>query len=82
MYNSSCALMYTYIEEYVPYSQKIKCIFILGSFPGYSHILSQLWKKIGRRPGTIATSWTGNGGFSWYIMWQRLLPMQYAVIEG
>ena len=26
--------------------------------------VSQLWRKIRRRPGIIATSWTGNGGLS------------------
>ena len=30
--------------------------------------ISQLWRKIGRRPGIKATSWTGNGGLSFVMM--------------
>ena len=38
-------------------------VWLLASFPGNSHILiSQLWRKINRRLGTITTSQTGNGG--------------------
>ena len=45
--------------------------------------ISQLWRKIGRRPGTITTSWTGNGGLDSYVMWTRFhndgnVPTQYA----
>ena len=33
--------------------------------------ISQLWRKIGRRPGTNTTSRTGNGGLNSYVMWTR-----------
>ena len=43
----------------------------------------QPWRKIGRRPGTITTSQTGNGGLDSYVMWTRFhndgnVPTQYA----
>ena len=45
--------------------------------------ISQLWRKIGRRPGTITTSRTGNGGLDSYVMWTLFhndgnVPTQYA----
>ena len=45
--------------------------------------ISQLWRKIGRRPGTNTTSRTGNGGLDSYVMWTRFhndgnVPTQYA----
>ena len=45
--------------------------------------ISQPWRKIGRRPGTITTSRTGNGGLDSYVMWTRFhndgnVPTQYA----
>ena len=45
--------------------------------------ISQPWRKIGRRPGTNTTSWTGNGGLDSYVMWTRFhndgnVPTQYA----
>ena len=45
--------------------------------------ISQPWRKIGRRPGTITTSRTGNGGLDSYVMWTRFhndgnMPTQYA----
>ena len=33
--------------------------------------ISQPWRKIGRRPGTITTSRAGNGGLDSYVMWTR-----------
>ena len=44
--------------------------------------ISQLWRKIGRRPGTSTTSRTGNGGLDSYVMWTRFhnddnVPTQY-----
>ena len=46
-------------------------------------LILQLWRKIGRRPGTITTSRTGNGGLDSYVMWTRFhndgnVPTQYA----
>ena len=45
--------------------------------------ISQPWRKIRRRPGTITTSRTGNGGLDSYVMWTRFhndgnMPTQYA----
>ena len=45
--------------------------------------ISQPWRKIGRRPCTITTSRTGNGGLGLYVMWTRFrndgnVPKQYA----
>ena len=45
--------------------------------------ISQPWRKIRRRPGTITTSRTGNGGLDSYVMWTRFrndgnVPTQYA----
>ena len=33
--------------------------------------ISQPWRKIGRRPGTITTSRAENGGLDSYVMWTR-----------
>ena len=56
----------------------------LASFPGHSQILSRSHgEKYGRRPGTITTSRTENGGLDSYVMWTRFhndgnVPTQYA----
>ena len=82
----------------VPHSQALRCrqkkpgTLTTISLTIFSHSLvprplpdfiSQPWRKIGRRPGTITTSRTGNGGLDSYVMWTRFhndgnVPTQYA----
>ena len=43
---------------------------VLRPLPGF---ISQLWRKIRRRPGIKTTSRTGNGGLGQYIMWTHFV---------
>ena len=41
--------------------------------------ISQLWRKIRRRPGIKTTSRTGNGGLGQYITWTRFVLTEFTI---
>ena len=55
------------------------CSLILRPLPDF---ISQPWRKIGRRPGIIATSRTGNGGFITYQLSPPFRVREVAKIPG